>query len=190
MAVTSNAQLARKMQLFRSHGITRESSEMTQEPDGPWYYQQIDLGFNYRLTELQAALGLSQMKGLDANVKRRHVLAKQYDEQLKALPVKTPWQHPDTYSSYHLYVIQLDLHAIPHSHRAVFEAMRHKHIGVNLHYMPVHLQPYYAKMGFAPHALPHALAYYQKSISIPMYASMRDDQQHQVVDALKWAIAS
>lgn len=188
MAVTNNDQLARKMQLLRSHGITREATEMTQTPDGPWYYQQIDLGFNYRLTELQGALGLSQMSGLDANVSRRHVLAQQYDELLSELPLATPWQHPDSYSSLHLYVIQLDCDAIERSHREVFESLRFQNIGVNLHYIPVHLQPYYARMGYLANDFPQALAYYKKSISLPMFSSMSDLQQLQVVKALKEAL--
>ena len=148
MAVTNDDGLARKMDLLRSHGITRDPASMTHEPDGPWYYQQVDLGYNYRMTELQAALGVSQMQRLDDFVARRHELAKRYDQLLSELPLTLPWQHPDSYSGLHLYVIRLQLNEIASSHRAVFEALREQGIGVNLHYIPVHTQPHYEKMGF------------------------------------------
>ena len=150
MALTNNAQLAKRMKLLRSHGITRDAREMTHAPDGPWYYQQIDLGFNYRMTDLQAALGLSQMKRLDEFVAKRHIIARRYDELLAGLPITTPWQHPDGYSGLHLYVIRLKLNEIRKTHREVFEALRAAGIGVNLHYIPVYRQPYYEELGFKP----------------------------------------
>lgn len=172
MALTNDDDLASRMNLLRSHGITRDQNLMTHEPDGPWYYQQVELGYNYRMTELQAALGISQMDRLDAFVGRRHELAKRYDELLKDLPVTTPWQHPDSYSGLHLYVIRLQLDAIRKTRRQVFESLREQGIGVNLHYIPVHTQPYYQKMGFESDAFPQAMQYYREAISLPMFPNM------------------
>ena len=188
MALTNHAELANKMALLRSHGITRDQAQMTQEADGPWYYQQIDLGFNYRMTELQAALGVSQMQRLDQYVARRHQLAQRYDELLKALPVTTPWQHPDSYSGMHLYVIRLQLDKVAGTHRQVFEALRKLGIGVNLHYIPVHTQPYYQRMGFKPVDFPEAQRYYAEAISLPMFQTMTEAQQDEVVAAVHKAV--
>ncbi|PSF12967.1 UDP-4-amino-4,6-dideoxy-N-acetyl-beta-L-altrosamine transaminase [Marinobacter shengliensis] len=185
MAVTNSDELASRMNLLRSHGITRDSNLMTHEPDGPWYYQQIELGFNYRMTELQAALGDSQMDRLDTFVARRHELAKRYDHLLAGLPVTTPWQHPESYSGLHLYVIRLHLGTINKSHREVFESLREQGIGVNLHYIPVHTQPYYEAMGFTAGDFPEAMAYYSEAISLPMFQGMTDEQQDEVVRVLK-----
>lgn len=184
MALTNNAELANKMNLYRSHGITRDPAQMTHEPDGPWYYQQIGLGYNYRMTELQAALGVSQMQRLDTFVARRHELAKRYDELLADLPVTTPWQHPDSYSGLHLYVIRLQLDKINKTHRQVFEALRNQGIGVNLHYIPVHTQPYYQNIGFKTGDFPDAERYYNEAISLPMYQGLTNAQQDEVIGAL------
>jgi len=184
MALTNDEHLAGRMNLLRSHGITRDSELMTREADGPWYYQQIDLGFNYRMTELQAALGLSQLKRLDDFVSRRHKLAERYDSLLDCFPLTVPWQHPDGYSGLHLYVICLDLDDISITHRQVFEALREQGIGVNLHYIPVHTQPYYQQMGFADGDFPNAMAYYRKAISLPMFHGMTYKQQDEVVNVL------
>lgn len=189
MAVTNDAELAQRMEMLRSHGITRDPARMTHEPDGPWYYQQVDLGFNYRMTELQAALGVSQMARLDDFVKRRHELARRYDELLADLPVLSPWQHPDSYSGLHLYVIRLKLGQIRASHREVFESLREQGIGVNLHYIPVHTQPFYETMGFAPDDFPESMRYYNEAISIPMYHGLTFEQQDAVVEALKQAFS-
>lgn len=189
MAVTNDDELAQCMETLRSHGITRDPARMTHEPDGPWYYQQVELGFNYRMTELQAALGVSQMTRLDDFVKRRHELARRYDELLADLPVVTPWQHPDSYSGLHLYVIRLKLAEIRASHREVFESLRKQGIGVNLHYIPVHTQPYYAAMGFSPEDFPESMRYYNEAISIPMYHGLTFEQQGAVVEALKQALS-
>lgn len=189
MAVTNDAELAEKMNLLRSHGITRDPALMTHEPDGPWYYQQVDLGFNYRMTELQAALGISQMQRLDAFVARRHELAERYNKLLADLPVVLPWQHPDSYSGLHLYVIRLKLDSISCTHKEVFESLRSQGIGVNLHYIPVHTQPYYEAMGFEPESFPQSMAYYREAISLPMFQGMTDDQQDEVVSALRNALA-
>ena len=188
MALTNDAELANKMALLRSHGITRDPQQMTHEADGPWYYQQIDLGFNYRMTELQAALGVSQMERLDQYIARRHQLAARYNDLLAALPVSTPWQHVDSYSGLHLYVIRLQLEKITKTHRQVFESLREQGIGVNLHYIPVHTQPYYAQMGFKPEDFPVAQDYYREAISIPMFQTMSNEQQDQVVAAIAKAL--
>lgn len=188
MALTNNAELAERMALLRSHGITRDLAQMTHAPDGPWYYQQIDLGFNYRMTELQAALGASQMERLDDYVSRRHALARRYDKQLADLPVTLPWQHPDSHSSLHLYVIRLKLDQIDRTHGQVFKALREQGIGVNLHYIPVHTQPYYQRMGFRPGDFPEAMGYYAEAISLPMYPTMTTAQQDQVIAALSKAL--
>lgn len=188
MALTSDAELANKMGLLRSHGITRDPMQMTHEVDGPWYYQQIDLGFNYRMTELQAALGVSQMARLDYYVARRHQLAKRYDDLLADFPVITPWQHPDSYSGLHLYVIRLRLNEIGKTHRQVFESLREQDIGVNLHYIPLHTQPYYQSMGFRKGDFPEAENYYSEAISLPMFQTLTDAQQEQVISALCKAI--
>lgn len=188
MVLTNNAELATKMALLRSHGITRDPEQMTHEADGPWYYQQIDLGFNYRMTELQAALGVSQLQRLDQFVARRHELAARYDQRLAELPVVTPWQHPDSYSGLHLYVIRLKLDEIGRSHRQVFDSLREQGIGVNLHYIPVHTQPYYQRMGFKVGDFPEAECYYAEAISLPMFQTMTFEQQDQVVVALQRAV--
>jgi len=185
MVLTNSAELANKMALFRSHGITRDPQQMTHEPDGPWYYQQIELGFNYRMTELQAALGVSQMARLDQYVARRHQLAHRYDVLLATLPVTTPWQHPDSYSGLHLYVIRLQLSKLSRRHREVFDSLREKGIGVNLHYIPVHTQPYYQRMGFELGDFPEAERYYNEAISLPLFPTMTDSDQDDVVSAVQ-----
>ena len=187
MAMTNDAQLAKRMQLLRSHGITRDESDMTHAPDGPWYYQQIDLGYNYRMTDLQAALGLSQMQRLDEFVAKRHVIAKRYNHLLADFPVNTPWQHEDSYSGLHLYVIRLKLAEIGKTHRQVFESLRKLDVGVNLHYIPVYQQPYYKKLGFKAGYCIKAEQYYAEAISLPMYPNLTEMQQDRVIAALKEA---
>ena len=184
-AVTNNAELAEKMLLLRSHGITRDEGVMTQSMDGPWYYQQIVLGFNYRMTELQAALGLSQMQRLEAFVIKRQELASRYDELLQNLPITLPRQHSDSYSAWHLYVIRLQLEQISTTHLEVFNALRAAGILVNLHYIPVHMQPYYQEIGFTVGQFPQAEQYYKEAISIPMFAAMTDEQQNTVCSTLQ-----
>jgi UDP-4-amino-4,6-dideoxy-N-acetyl-beta-L-altrosamine transaminase len=185
MALTNSDALADKMSLLRSHGITRDPAQMTHEADGPWYYQQIELGFNYRMTELQAALGISQLERLDQFVSRRHELAARYDRLLAHLPVTTPWQHPDSHSGLHLYVVRLRLDQVRSTHRQVFESLREQGIGVNLHYIPVHTQPYYQRMGFKWGDFPEAERYYQEAISLPMFPAMSEAQQDRVVSTLQ-----
>ncbi|MET4578303.1 UDP-4-amino-4,6-dideoxy-N-acetyl-beta-L-altrosamine transaminase [Ottowia thiooxydans] len=190
MALTRDPVLASRLARLRSHGMTREPSEMTHEPDGPWYYQQIELGYNYRMTELQGALGCSQMQRVDLYVARRHELARRYSELLGHLPLTLPWQHPDSYSGLHLYVIRLRLNQITRTHREIFEALRAAGIGVNLHYIPLHTQPYYERLGFKHGDYPEAEQYYAEAISLPMYPGLGDAQQDQVVAALSTALNS
>lgn len=186
VAVTNDDALAHKMGLSRSHGVTRDPDLMIGESDGPWYYQQVALGYNYRMTELQAALGLSQIHRLDAFVSRRHALARRYDALLADLPLILPWQHPEAYSGLHLYVVQVDNQACDLTRRHVFEALRAAGIGVNVQYIPVHTQPYYLALrpaGYDP--MPNAMGYYDRAISLPMFPTMTEQQQDEVVAALR-----
>jgi UDP-4-amino-4,6-dideoxy-N-acetyl-beta-L-altrosamine transaminase len=185
MALCNDAGLAEKMELYRSHGITRDPGLMTHASDGPWYYQQIILGYNYRMTDLQAALGISQMQRLGDYIARRHAIADRYNRDLANLPLILPAQADFSHSAYHLYVIRLDLNAIaPLTHVQVFKALRDRGILVNLHYIPVHTQPYYQAMGFAWGDFPNAEAYYRTAISIPMYPTMTNAVQTEVIDTL------
>ncbi|MBL8470073.1 UDP-4-amino-4,6-dideoxy-N-acetyl-beta-L-altrosamine transaminase [Methyloversatilis discipulorum] len=186
MALTQDAALARRMERLRSHGITRDPADMTQAPDGPWYYQQIELGFNYRMTDMQAALGLSQMSRLDAFVARRHEVAARYADALAGLPVDLPPAEPDGRSALHLYVVRVGADL---DRRVVFEALRARDIGVNVHYIPVHLQPYYAALGFRPGHCPAAERYYAAAISLPMHPGLSDADHDRVVMALRDALA-
>ena len=162
---------------------------MTHEPDGPWYYQQIELGFNYRMTELQAALGNSQMVRLSEYVEQRNKLAQKYDELLQPLPVVIPLQDKVNYSARHLYVIRLITNQIHKTHREVFESLRHQGIGVNLHYIPVHTQPYYISKGFKVGDFPNAESYYQEAISLPLFPKLTDEEQGKVIMALKLVLS-
>ncbi|EGR3365037.1 UDP-4-amino-4,6-dideoxy-N-acetyl-beta-L-altrosamine transaminase [Vibrio parahaemolyticus] len=182
--MTNEKSLFDKMALLRSHGITRDLNQMEGESHGGWYYQQIDLGFNYRMTELQAALGVSQMKRLEDFVKARHHLAHRYNELLESLPVVLPYQLENTYSGLHLYVIRLQLDKFSLTHKEVFDALRNRGVGVNLHYIPVHTQPYYEKMGFNVGDFPESELYYNEAISLPMFHSMDVNQQDEVVSVL------
>lgn len=182
VAVTQHAELARRMALLRSHGVTRDPELIEGESHGPWYYQQITLGLNYRMTELQAALGVSQMTRLNAYVSARAKRAAIYNKELLDLPLSIPVQDPDTDSSWHLYVIQLDDVA---RHREVFEGLRTDGVGVNLHYIPVHTQPYYKALGFQEGQFPMSERYYARAISIPLFATMTDVQQSDIVAALR-----
>lgn len=190
MALTNSDELAQRLGLLRSHGITRAPALMTEPMHGPWYYQQVALGYNYRMTDMQAALGVSQMTRLNRYVERRHEIAQRYNELLADLPLTLPWQHPDSYSAYHLYVIRLQLDKISTTHLQVFEALRAKDIMVNLHYIPVHTQPYYQQMGFQQGDYPEAECYYREAISIPMHQSLANEEQDQVVAALCEALGS
>jgi len=189
MALTNDDELASKMDLFRSHGVTRDVNKMFNEPDGPWYYEQIELGFNYRMTDLQAALGLSQMQRLDEFVSRRHTIAKRYDESLNNLPLVIPSKQPDSYSSLHLYVIRIQFEQIEKTHREIFEALRDAGIGANLHYIPVYHQPYYKNLGFVKGHCLNAESYYSEAISLPMYPTLSEQDQDTVIAVLKQVIS-
>ena len=188
LATTNDPELARRMELFRSHGMTRDPERMIGESHGPWYYQQVELGYNYRLTDLHAALGLSQLTRLDEILARRHELAAAYDEALADLPLRLPWTHPDAWSALHLYPVRLRLDELDRTRRQVFEAMRAAEIGVNLHYIPVHTQPYYRALGFREGQFPEAEAYYAEALSLPMFPTLTDAQQRRVVAALREAL--
>ena len=185
MAVTNDPKLAERLNLLRSHGITRDENLMTKPADGPWYYQQMELGYNYRMTDMQAALGVSQMQRLDEYVAKRHELAERYNELLKDLPITLPWQSDDSYSGMHLYVIRLELDKISKTHLEVFNGMREAGILVNLHYIPIHLQPYYQELGFEAGQFPEAEQYYKEAISLPMFPTLSYEQQQEVVANLK-----
>ena len=185
MALTNDPIFAKQMQRLRSHGITRDEAEMTTSSEGPWYYQQIELGYNYRMTDIQAALGLSQLQRLDEFVRRRHELVLRYDRLLADLPVIGQRMSYDCYSGMHLYVIRLQVERISKTHIEVFESFRDRNIGVNLHYIPVYLHSYYKNMGFSQGYCIEAEKYYAEAISLPLYSSLTDQQQDIVVNTLK-----
>ena len=186
MAVTNTESLAQRLTLFRSHGITSDIGKMDPRPvDEIWNYQQIELGFNYRMTDIQAALGLSQLERLDEFVVRRHAIAKRYDNELESLPLLTPFQSPDSYSAYHLYPIRLLLEKMNISQREVHGKMQSFGINVNLHYIPVYRQPYYERLGFKKGYCPEAEKYHQDVLSIPMYPSLKDIEQTKVIQTIQ-----
>ena len=185
MAMTNDDELVWRMTALRSHGITRDPARMRREPDGPWYYEQLELGYNYRMTDLQAALGLSQFVRLAEFLERRNALARRYDRKLAGLSLRLPTVRPENRSAFHLYVTRLCSGKIRKTHREVYEALRSEGVGVNLHYMPVHLQPYYRNLGFAPDLYPEAERYAQEAISLPLYPGLTEQQQEHVVQALR-----
>lgn len=189
-ALTNDAALAARMRRLRTHGITSDVDEMSHAPDGPWYYEQIELGFNYRMTDVHAALGASQMMRLDRFMARRREIAARYDELLRNLPVVTPWQHPDVASAWHLYVIRLRLGAISPTHREVFEALRAAGVWVQLHHIPVYRHAYYARRGHNAAEYPEAERYYAEAMTLPIFPGLTDVQQDEVVSALRSACAA
>lgn len=189
IVLTNNKELYEKLKLYRSHGITRDSDLMTQEADGPWYYQQIELGFNYRMTDMQAALGCSQMDSLDEFVARRRYLVKRYNEKLKNLPLRAPYQDEATNPSWHIYIIRVDFTKVKLSKKEIFARMRDRGIVLNLHYIPVHTQPYYQKLGFQNGDFPVSEKYYEEAITLPLYYDLTDEQQDEVIEALKEVLA-
>lgn len=187
MAVTNSHKLADRMQRLRNHGITRDEDCMTRSPDGPWYYQQIELGYNYRLTDIHAALGLSQLARLQEFVQRRRQIAEIYNDKLFSLPLMLPDTVPLQDSSWHLYIVRLDDEIHQHQ-KDVFEYMRETGIGVNLHYIPIHTQPYFLDKGFQPGQFPEAEKYYRRAISLPIYPGLSSQQQNRVCERLREAI--
>lgn len=185
MVLTKDAELAARMTLLRSHGITRDPQSMAKAPDGPWYYEQVLLGFNYRMTDIQAALGLSQLSRLDAYVTQRNTLAARYGELLEGVDVVSQQCPEQVYSSFHLYVVRVRQEAARAGHKRVFEELRRNDIGVNLHYIPVHLQPYYARRGHSRGDFPNAEQYYTEAITLPLYPTLSLEQQEQVADTLQ-----
>jgi len=184
LATTNNKALLERMQLFRSHGVTRNSELMGKLSEGGWHYQQVDLGFNYRMTELQAALGVSQMQRLDEFVTQRHILQERYDSLLSNLPIIKPHQNQDSYSALHLYPIQIDLDNVDKGREKIFDELRQNGIGVNVHYIPIYTQPYYSQFGFRIGDFPNSESYYKRVISIPLFHTMTIDQQDEVVRTL------
>jgi dTDP-4-amino-4,6-dideoxygalactose transaminase len=185
MVLTNRPELAERLRRLRSHGMTRDPEQMTEPSHGPWYYQQVELGFNYRITDLQAALGLSQLNKLDGFIERRRELAARYDRLLAYLPLTLPSAQPEAESAWHLYVVRLQTERINLSHRQVFEGLRAAGVGVNLHYIPLHLQPYYRDLGFAEGDFPLAERYYAEAISLPLFPLLSDEQQDYVVEQLR-----
>ena len=189
MAMTNAPALADRMLRYRSHGITSDASKMQPRPtDEIWNYQQISLGFNYRMTDIQAALGVSQMSRLDEFVEKRQRIAKRYDDALAGLPLQTPWHHPDSFSSYHLYPIRLKLGENEQTQRRVYDALLAAGILINLHYIPVYRQPYYEAMGFKAGYCPEAEQYHKETLSLPMFPGLTASNQNDVVAAIREAI--
>ncbi len=185
MILTNHKNVFEQLIRIRTHGITRDENFMEGASHGPWYYEQIELGFNYRITDLQAALGSSQMNRLDKFVARRRFLVQRYNKILRKLPITLPFQHSDADPSWHLYVIRLNLNEISKTHRQIFEELRTANLGVNLHYIPVHTQPYYRKLGFKKGDFPEAEKYYSEAISLPLYPDLTEEQQERVAACLK-----
>ena len=185
LATTNNKKLSERMQLFRSHGVTRDPELMTKEADGEWYYQQVELGFNYRMTELQAVLGVSQMQRLDEFITKRHILQERYDLLLEDLPIIKPYQDKGGYSALHLYPIQIDMEKNTKSREQIFNNLRSKGVGVNVHYIPIHTQPYYRQFGFSGGDFTISEEYYRKAISLPIYHGMKFSEQDLVVEKLE-----
>tara|TARA_B110000261_G_scaffold162122_1_gene205026 strand:- start:413 stop:1570 length:1158 start_codon:yes stop_codon:yes gene_type:complete len=187
MATTNDVNLSERMKLIRSHGISRNPRLMDKLSEGDWYYEQVDLGFNYRMNDLQAALGLSQMQRLDEFVTKRHTLQERYDLLLGKLPIIRPCQDKDCYSALHLYPIQIDFDSIKKTRKQVFDKLRENGVGVNVHYIPIHLHPYYKKLQFKEGDFPNSELYYSKAITIPLFHTMTFKQQDNIVSSIKKA---
>jgi UDP-4-amino-4,6-dideoxy-N-acetyl-beta-L-altrosamine transaminase len=189
MAMTNDQNLDARMKLFRSHGVTRDENFMTHPSDGAWYYQQIELGYNYRMSDIQAAIGFQQTKRINNYISRRHSIAEYYDKSFQDVPINIPWQLPNTYSSYHLYVVTLDETINFEQHSRIFNLLRAKGIGVNLHYIPVHTHPYFESLGFKKGDFPVSENYYNRAISLPMYPTLLDVEQDLVIKSIKECFA-
>ena len=191
MTLTNDRDIANKISRLRTHGITNDKTKMKQQNENEiWNYQQIDLGFNYRMNDIQAALGLSQLTRLHKNVKRRHEIAKFYDIELKNLQLITPWQAPNVQSSYHLYPILIKFNSDFKSQKQVYNALIENNIGANIHYIPVHRHPYYEKLGFKKNDFPIAEKFYKEVISIPLFPTLQDAHQKYVVETLKKIVSA
>ena len=186
MAVTNSSELSEKMGLARSHGITRNPKLMDKEPDGPWYYQQTGLGYNYRMTDLQAALGISQLQRLDESVAKRHEISDKYDQVLYDLPLRLPQrsQSKTKYSGMHLYIVRYNLDEIGKGYGEIFNFLKDKGIGVNLHYIPIHTQPLYQRMGFREGDFPESERYYTEAMSLPLYPELSEKNQQRVISTI------
>jgi dTDP-4-amino-4,6-dideoxygalactose transaminase len=189
LATTRSRDLAHTMRLLRTHGISRDATDLEHTDQGPWYYEQVFLGFNYRMTELQGALGLSQLPHVDKWIQRRHTLADSYDERLASLPLILPQRPAGSHSALHLYVVQVDPGHTRVTRRMVFERLRAAGIGVNVHYIPVHLQPDYRRLGFEAGQFPVSEAYYSQCVTLPMFAGLSDSDQARVVQALRESVS-
>jgi UDP-4-amino-4,6-dideoxy-N-acetyl-beta-L-altrosamine transaminase len=189
MAMTNDKNLDAKMKLLRSHGVTRDEKFMTRPPEGAWYYQQIDLGYNYRMSDIQAAIGYQQIKRINKYISRRHEIAEYYNKSFKDIQINIPWQLPNTYSAYHLYVITLDETTNLEQHCKIFNELRKKGIGVNLHYIPIPAHPYYESLGFKKEDFPVSESYYNRAISLPMYPGLLDREQDFVIKSVKECFA-
>lgn len=189
LVATQDAELARRLRLLRSHGMTRDAAEMESPTEGPWAYQLVALGFNYRLTDLQAALGHSQLRRLAAMNAARVESADRYDRLLACLPLKLPARQPDRVSAWHLYAVEVDVERTPSTRADVFAALRAAQIGANVHYIPIHTQPYYRRLGFKPGDFPVAERYYARALSLPLFPAMTESQQRHVAATLSRALA-
>lgn len=185
LATSNDRGLADKMSLLRSHGITRDPDIMTQEPDGSWYYQQVMLGYNYRITDIQAALGRSQLKRLDNSIQQRHRLSDVYDELLTGLPIQLQHRSVDNYSAIHLYTIRIKANSNNNLHQHIFELLRKHGVGVNLHYIPIHIQPYFQSLGFNADMFPNSMQYYREAISLPMYVGLSEENISNITNIIQ-----
>ncbi len=189
LATTRSSELAHRMRMLRTHGVTRERADLERKDEGPWYYEQRCLGFNYRMTEMQAALGLSQMRHLEKWIARRHAIADAYDTSLAELPLVLPSRPTESRSALHLYVVQVDPTRTSLTRRVVFERLRAAGIGVSVHYIPVHTQPDYRALGFYTGQFPASEAYYSRCLSLPMFAGLTDSDHGRVLEALRGAMS-
>ena len=185
MVLTNDDGLCQRIKQLRSHGVTRDPTIMKEPSEGPWYYEQIALGYNYRMTDIQSALGISQLNRIEEFLGRRQHLAESYAQVLAELPLTLPWQNPDCVSAWHLYVVRLQITGNSPSRERVFQAMRHAGIGVNVHYIPVHTQPYYRGLGFKPGDFPEAERYYREAMTLPLYPGLNGSDIDKIATALK-----
>ncbi len=190
MLLTNDTAIYEKLLRLRSHGVTRDPRLMKKEPDGPWYYEQVELGFNYRMTDIQAALGASQINRLPDFLARRRELAARYEENLSSLPIVTPFQHRDVLSAWHLYVILMDQERSGITRDSLFQGLRERSIFPQVHYIPVHTQPWYQELGFREGNFPASETYYRKALSLPMYYSLSNSHQDRVIEAINEILES